>query len=304
MGAFGWGLLPEGPQARAYNPPPQGVPANMGSAIRLAAGHGAQQRGERPHHRLRLLRRESEQAREPREEEPARGGAVPDPRNVTEFNEVAEATGSSTGGSLGGLGAGPRYCGAIAGNTPAAVTGAGVALANPTFENTKARRTGSVADGYQDRQSIERAARTAAVVAKRELHQRVGGERVFTFRRRQGRATRSRRVRWARPIGRHELGHDPDRRPATQRALTRRAGSTSDAARGIRGSRPPATCGHAPCGLVAKAIRSPKRRRRMVMKNARKASMNGRAPKLDLSKPVKVPQPIAAQQERGVRHHR
>jgi curli biogenesis system outer membrane secretion channel CsgG len=65
--------------------------------------------------------------------------------SVTEFNEVAEATGSSTGGSLGAVGAALGIAGAIAGNTPAAATGAGVAVANPTLENTKARRTGSVA---------------------------------------------------------------------------------------------------------------------------------------------------------------
>ncbi len=64
---------------------------------------------------------------------------------VTEFNEVAEATGSSTGGSLGAVGAALGVAGAIAGNTPAAATGAAVAVANPTLENTKARRTGSVA---------------------------------------------------------------------------------------------------------------------------------------------------------------
>src|SRR5439155_1214505 len=32
-GPWGWGLLPEGPQARPYNPPPQGASGNMGSAI-------------------------------------------------------------------------------------------------------------------------------------------------------------------------------------------------------------------------------------------------------------------------------
>src|SRR5437870_13178320 len=32
-GAWGWGLPPEGPQARPYNPPPQGAPGNMGAAI-------------------------------------------------------------------------------------------------------------------------------------------------------------------------------------------------------------------------------------------------------------------------------
>src|SRR5262249_51793499 len=64
--------------------------------------------------------------------------------SVTEFNEVAEATGSSKGGSLGALGAAVAIAGAVVGNTPATATGAGVAVANPTYENTVARRTGSV----------------------------------------------------------------------------------------------------------------------------------------------------------------
>jgi curli biogenesis system outer membrane secretion channel CsgG len=65
--------------------------------------------------------------------------------SVTEFNEIAEATGSSTGGSAGALGAALGVAGAIAGNRPAAITGAAVGLANPTYEKTVARRTGSVA---------------------------------------------------------------------------------------------------------------------------------------------------------------
>ena len=32
-GPWGWGLLPEGPQARPYNPPPQVASGNVGSAI-------------------------------------------------------------------------------------------------------------------------------------------------------------------------------------------------------------------------------------------------------------------------------
>src|SRR6185369_1784999 len=32
-GPFGWGLLPEGPRAEAYNPPPQGASERMGVAI-------------------------------------------------------------------------------------------------------------------------------------------------------------------------------------------------------------------------------------------------------------------------------
>ena len=65
--------------------------------------------------------------------------------SVTEFNEIAEASGKSSGGSLGGLGVALGVAGAIAGNAPAAYTGAGLAVANPTYENTVARRTGSVA---------------------------------------------------------------------------------------------------------------------------------------------------------------
>src|SRR5262249_9213507 len=32
-GPWGWGLLPEGPQAHAYNPPPQAASGQMGNAI-------------------------------------------------------------------------------------------------------------------------------------------------------------------------------------------------------------------------------------------------------------------------------
>src|SRR2546423_1262628 len=32
-GPWGWGLLPEGPHARPYNPPPQAASGEMGSAI-------------------------------------------------------------------------------------------------------------------------------------------------------------------------------------------------------------------------------------------------------------------------------
>src|SRR6185295_1602299 len=65
--------------------------------------------------------------------------------SVTEFNEIAEATGSSTGGSAGALGAALGVAGAIAGNREAAIAGTALGLANPTYEKTVARRTGSVA---------------------------------------------------------------------------------------------------------------------------------------------------------------
>ncbi len=64
--------------------------------------------------------------------------------SVTEFSEVAEAESSGTGGSLGALGAALAIGGAIGGSDVATYTGAGLALANPTYKNTTARRTGSV----------------------------------------------------------------------------------------------------------------------------------------------------------------
>ncbi len=142
---WGWGLLPEGPQARPYNPPPQGASGNMGSAIASQLVTALSNAGNvriidydyylenknRPGNLVKKSQREV--------------GPFVIRGSVTEFNEIAEATGSSTGGSLGALGAALGIAGAIAGNTPAAATGAGVAVANPTFENTKARRTGSVA---------------------------------------------------------------------------------------------------------------------------------------------------------------
>jgi curli biogenesis system outer membrane secretion channel CsgG len=144
-GPFGWGLLPEGPQARAYNPPPQGASPQMGGAIASQLVTALSNVGN-----VRIidwdyyLQNKSKPGSLVKKSEREVGPFVIR-GNVTEFNEIAEATGSSTGGSLGGLGAALGVAGAIAGNTPAAVTGASVAIANPTFENTKARRTGSVA---------------------------------------------------------------------------------------------------------------------------------------------------------------
>jgi curli biogenesis system outer membrane secretion channel CsgG len=64
---------------------------------------------------------------------------------VTEFNEVAEAAAQRKGASLGWAGTVLGVAGGVAGVPGAAAAGAGVAAANPTYENTKARRTGSVA---------------------------------------------------------------------------------------------------------------------------------------------------------------
>lgn len=63
---------------------------------------------------------------------------------VTEFNEVAEADDSRQGGSLGWAGTVLGVAGAVSGTPAAGIAGAAVSAANPTWENTKARRTGSV----------------------------------------------------------------------------------------------------------------------------------------------------------------
>jgi hypothetical protein len=63
---------------------------------------------------------------------------------VTEFSEVAEANNERQGGSLGWAGTVLGVAGAISGTPGAGIAGAAVSAANPTWENTKARRTGAV----------------------------------------------------------------------------------------------------------------------------------------------------------------
>jgi curli biogenesis system outer membrane secretion channel CsgG len=142
-GPWGWGLLPEGPQARAYNPPPQAASGNMGAAIAAQLVTALSNAGN-----ISIIDYDYYVQHKARPRELVKRGEVGPfviRGSVTEFNEVAEAKGSSVGGSLGAVGAALGIAGAIAGNTPAAVTGAGVAIANPTLEKTVARRTGSVA---------------------------------------------------------------------------------------------------------------------------------------------------------------
>ncbi|HZR82069.1 MAG TPA: CsgG/HfaB family protein [Candidatus Binatia bacterium] len=144
-GSWGWGLLPTGPQAEAYQGSPQTIAANVGDAvaaqletaltnagnIRVIDYDFYQQNNRNP---AKLVNKKSNEV-----------GPFVIRGTITEFNEVAEATGSSSGGSLGALGAALAIGGAIAGNNPATYTGVGVAAANPTYQNTEARRTGSVA---------------------------------------------------------------------------------------------------------------------------------------------------------------
>ncbi len=142
-GPFGWGLLPTGPEARAYNPPPQGVSGNVGGAIGNQLVTALTNAGN-----ISVIDYEYYLQHKSTPRTLIKKGEVGPfviRGSVTEFNEIAEATGSSTGGSLGALGAALGIAGAVAGNRPAAITGAAVGLANPTYDNTVARRTGSVA---------------------------------------------------------------------------------------------------------------------------------------------------------------
>jgi curli biogenesis system outer membrane secretion channel CsgG len=144
-GSWGWGLLPSGPQAETYSGSPQQISANMGEAIAAQLTTALTNAGN-----LRVIdydfyRSHTGSPAKLIDKKAGEVGPFVIRGTVTEFNEVAEATGSSTGGSLGGLGAALAIGGAIAGNTPATITGSSVALANPGYQNTVARRTGSVA---------------------------------------------------------------------------------------------------------------------------------------------------------------
>ena len=142
-GPWGWGLLPEGPQAQAYNPPAQGASGDMGKAIGAQLVTALSNAGN-----VSIIDYDYYVQHNKRPRDLVKRGEVGPfviRGAVTEFNEVAEAKGSSVGGSLGALGAALGIAGAIAGNTAATATGAGVAIANPTAEKTVARRTGSVA---------------------------------------------------------------------------------------------------------------------------------------------------------------
>jgi curli biogenesis system outer membrane secretion channel CsgG len=142
-GPWGWGLLPEGPQAPAYNPPRPTASGAIGAAIAAQLMTALSNVGN-----VSVVEYDYFLEHKAKPRDLVKRGEVGPfviRGSVTEFNEVAEATGSAVGGSFGALGAALGVAGAVAGNTPAAITGAAVGLANPTLENKVARRTGSVA---------------------------------------------------------------------------------------------------------------------------------------------------------------
>jgi len=141
-GPWGYGLLPEGPQAEAYNPPPAGMSDRVGHGVAAQLVSALGNAGN-----VQVIDYDYFVANRGKPSVLVKKGEVGPlviKGNITEFNEVAEAQGSARGGSLGVLGAGLAIGGAIAGNTPATIAGSSLALANPTYNNTKMRRTGSV----------------------------------------------------------------------------------------------------------------------------------------------------------------
>jgi len=141
-GPFGYGLLPEGPHAEAYNPPAAGMSDRVGHGVSAQLVSALGNAGN-----VQIIDYEYYLANRGKPGVLVKKGEVGPlviKGNITEFNEVAESQGSARGGGLGWVGAGVAIGGAIAGNTPATIAGSSLALANPTYNNTRMRRTGSV----------------------------------------------------------------------------------------------------------------------------------------------------------------
>ena len=147
-GPFGWGLwgVPDLAPA-AYTPPPAGITdrigngvaaqlisafGNVGNVIVLDYEHYLKNKDN-----IAALRRHGEL------------GPFVIKGTVTEFNEVAEAEQDRQGASLGWTGTVLGIAGAVARVPGAAIAGAALSAADPTYENTKMRRTGSVAMDLQ-----------------------------------------------------------------------------------------------------------------------------------------------------------
>ncbi len=141
-GPWGWGLWPGPamPAPAAYTPGSQQVTqetgkgiaaqllsalSNAGNVIVIDYDHYLQNKG-------KIALREGEI------------GPFLIKGTVTEFNEVAEAQEDRQGASLGWAGTVLGIAGAVAGVPGAGIAGSALSAANPTYENTRMRRTGSV----------------------------------------------------------------------------------------------------------------------------------------------------------------
>lgn len=137
-----WGILPHGPQPVAWNPPPRPLSEHVGESVQSQLVSALSNAGNlvvidydfywrNRDHVDRLV------GRGERGPYLVRGA-------ITEFNEIAEADASGSGTSLGLIGVALGIAGAIAGSDPAAYTGLGLAVANPGYRESVARRTGQV----------------------------------------------------------------------------------------------------------------------------------------------------------------
>ena len=142
-GPWGWGFPGRAPTAPgAYTPEPQGLSDRVGKGIAAQLMSALGNTGnivviDYEHYR----KNESNPAALLH---PGEVGPFVIKGAVTEFNEVAEADDQRQGGSLGWAGTVLGVAGAISGTPGAGIAGAAVSAANPSWENTKARRTGSV----------------------------------------------------------------------------------------------------------------------------------------------------------------
>ncbi len=142
-GPFGW-IGPHGgsPAPNAYAAPLQGMSDKVGKGIAAqllsALGNSGNIVVIDYDHYLKNADNPSKLIR------PGEVGPFVVKGTVTEFSEVAEANNERQGGSLGWAGTVLGVAGAVAGVPGAGIAGAAVSAANPTWEDTKARRTGAV----------------------------------------------------------------------------------------------------------------------------------------------------------------
>lgn len=142
-GPFGWiGPSTTRPSPDAYNAPLQGMSGRVGTGIAAqlitALGNAGNIVVVDYDHYQRNINNPGSLVK------PGEVGPFVIKGTVTEFNEVAEANNERKGGSLGWAGTVLGVAGAISGTPAAGIAGAAVSAANPTWENTKARRTGAV----------------------------------------------------------------------------------------------------------------------------------------------------------------
>lgn len=142
FGAFGW-VFPSGsPSPQGYTPPLQGMSEKVGKGLAAQLLSALSNAGN-----IEVIDYDHYLQHKDHPEKLVKKGEVGPfliKGTVTEFNEVAEAGSQRKGGSLGWVGTTLGAVGALAGSREALMAGTALAGMNPTFENTRARRTGSV----------------------------------------------------------------------------------------------------------------------------------------------------------------